>query len=382
MMHWLGLALAALTAAGCLYTLCAAFLVARFGRGDSGARPAVYPSVTILKPLHGSEPQLRENLLSFCLQDYPAPLQIVFGVQDRADAAIADVNEIIATLPARDLSLVVCGREHGVNPKISNLINMEPAIRGDVVVLADSDMRVERGYLTDVVAGLSHPGVGAVTCAYRGRVEKGRWSGLADLGIDSHFLPGVIAGLALGLAHPCFGSTIAMRRETLSRIGGFAAFRNTLADDHAMGEAVRRLGLSVCVPPFLLSHTGPAPSLADLISHELRWARTVANVDATGFIGSGITHVFPLALLAFALLGPGALAFGLLAAALLSRFSLLLSVVRRFRLENVPFWLLPARDILSFFVYLTCFISRDVRWRGRNFSVAADGTMEPRKESR
>ena len=168
---------------------------------------------------------------------------------------------------------------HGLNRKVSNLVNMAPCIRHDVVVLADSDMRVDPDYLSRVIAALEEPGVGAVTCLYYGVPVAGPWSSLAALAINAHFLPGVVVGLAVGLARPCFGSTLALRRRTLSEIGGFIAFVDCLADDYAMGKALRARGLHDCDTALRHRPYVHQTSAREFWRHELRWARTIKSID-------------------------------------------------------------------------------------------------------
>jgi ceramide glucosyltransferase len=236
---------------GCIYLIVGAVLVGRFGRrrfprSRSLGQPFATPAITVLKPLHGDEPGLDENLLTFCRQVYPGPIQVVCGVADPTDAAIAVVRRLHNSLPGRDFDLVVNSVLRGRNRKVSNLTNMEPSIRHPVVVLADSDIRVHPDYLAHLVAALEQPGVGAVTCLYYGDALGGFWSKLLALDINSHFLPNVIVGIALDLTRPCFGSTIALRRETLVTIGGFKTFADYLADDYAIGLAVRGLTAARC----------------------------------------------------------------------------------------------------------------------------------------
>src|SRR5262249_51592206 len=137
------------------------------------------PPVTILKPLHGTEPDLYANLASFCRQEYPAPVQVVFGLADPADPAAGIVRRLIADFPDRDLELVINARRHGANAKVSNLINMQPAARHETIVIADSDIAVPSNYLTNIAANLGEPGVGLVTCLYRGAVPPATGSRLA-----------------------------------------------------------------------------------------------------------------------------------------------------------------------------------------------------------
>ncbi|MBV9686950.1 MAG: glycosyltransferase, partial [Alphaproteobacteria bacterium] len=196
----------------------------------------------MLKPLHGDEPGLYENLRSFAEQDYPES-QIVLGVNDPRDSALPAAQALARDLPAHDIVMVVNSRIRGSNQKVANLENMIEAARHDVLVLADSDMRVDRGYLSAVTAPLCDPRTGVVTCLYRGVSTGGRWSELGAMHINFGFLPGALVADSLGLGGGCFGATIALRRETLERIGGFVRLRDELADDHRIGDEVRALGL-------------------------------------------------------------------------------------------------------------------------------------------
>lgn len=373
---WLSWTCFMLAAGGSIYALAAGTLVRRFFRRRAPALRSC-PSVTILKPLHGIEPGLYENLASFCAQDYPGPVQIIFGVQDPVDPAIAAVRRLIDASPAEDLELVINPHPHGVNRKVANLINMAPAIRHEVVVLADSDMRVEPDYLTRVLAVLEQPGVGLVTCLYRGAPASGLWALLASMAIDYHFLPSILVGLGLGIARPCFGSTIALRRETLAAIGGFEAFADQLADDNAVGEAVRRAGWAVAIPSLAVAHSCTERSARELLRHELRWARTIRAVDPAGFAGSVVTHPLPFALLGAAASGFGAAGLVAVAGALACRWSLQTQVDHALGVSPNRWWLVPVRDIMSFLVFIASFFVSAVSWRGYRYRVRPDGTLAP-----
>lgn len=367
-------ALCALAWAGCLYVLLAVLAARRImAREPALAQRAV--SVTLLKPLHGLEPGLLANIGSFVTQDYAGPVSIVFGVADPEDPAVAVVQALREAHPEAAIKLVVDGRQHGANRKISNLINMDAGEGGDIVVLADSDIRVERDYLARLVGALEAPGTGAVSCLYRGRPEPGSWAALSALGIDTGFLPNAALGIVFGLAKPCFGSTIALRRETLARIGGFEPLGDQLADDYALGAAVRASGLSVAFPPMLVDHICVDEGFAQLWRHELRWARTIRLLNPAGHCGSIVTHPMPLALLATVISGFSPLAVWTLVASLACR-AVAYRVWRTiFGLHRVPFWLLPVRDCVSFAVFVWSFAGRSVQWKGRRYDVAGDGAI-------
>lgn len=367
---FLGLLMASV---GCLYLVCAAVVSARFG-GKAISKPIAPPSVSILKPLRGDEPGLFRNLASFCTQTYPAPVQLIFGVHDVNDEAIAVVQRLKASFPDKDLHLVIEPAVRGTNPKISNLMNMIRAARHQFIVLADCDIGVPADYLLQVAAASEEPGVGGVTCLYHGVAASGFWSKLGALAIDAHFLPNVLIGLGSGLAKPCFGSTIALHRSRLDEIGGFEAFSNSLADDYAIGAALRDKGLRIAVLPLLVEHSCGASSLAELWRHELRWARTLRTVAPFGYAGSLVTHPLAFALLAFATGTPmGGSAFAILA--ILCRIVLLHVTTPSHSPALPPYWLIPIRDLFSFAIFVWSFCGRDIAWRGRNYRVRADGML-------
>ena len=270
---WLSHLLPLIALVGCLYGLTAAVLAGRFARKPAPALGAAAPSVTILKPLCGIEPNLYENLETVCQQAYAGSVQVVFGVQNAADPAIAVVRRLQAAYPGKRLDLVIDARQHGTNRKVSNLINMSGLIAHEVIVLADSDMVVKPDYLGRLVAELGQPGVNGVTCLYHGvPAHRGIWAHLSALAIDVQFLPNVVMGTSLGLANPCFGSTIAFTAEALAEIGGFEAFRNDLADDYAVGEALRAKGgvgrdSELHHRPYLRRH-GPRESVESRVALE------------------------------------------------------------------------------------------------------------------
>jgi ceramide glucosyltransferase len=358
---------------GCAYALAAAWIAGRFGR--TAIMPAAsYPAVTILKPLHGAEPHLYGTLAGFCAQDYPSPVQIVFGVADPADPAIATVRDLIAAFPQADLKLVVCSRQHGANRKVSNLINMYAEARHDVLIISDSDIVVDRDYLRTIAANLGQPGVGIVTLLYGGIAAAGPWAEFAAAAIDYHFLANVLVGLKLGLATPCFGSTIAIGRRTLAAVGGLEAVADYLADDYALGALVRGAGLTVAIPSATVMHVCTERSLRELFVHELRWARTLRAIDPPGYAGLAISHALPLAVLAAVLGGMTLASLVLIAAAVACRYNLQLAI-DRILLRQRFFWRGPLRDALSFATFVTSFFGNAVQWHGHRYRMRPESRI-------
>jgi ceramide glucosyltransferase len=360
------------------YVVGATAAALRFARRPPDPVPESLPPVSVLKPLHGAEPGLYENLRSFAEQNYPR-FQLVLGVRDRTDSALPVARALIGDRPRCDIELVVDPRAGGSNLKVANLENMLPAARHDVIVMADSDMRVGRDYLRVVTAPLADPATGVVTCLYKGVPDAGLWSQLAALHINFGFLPSALVGDALGIGGGCFGATIALRRAVLERIGGFARVRNELADDHRIGAAVRELGLKTALSPYIVENLVSEPSFASLWRHELRWARTSRAMAPGGYAGSVVTHTVALAALAAATSGSDA-AGGIILLSLAMRWISAAFIARALDLPRSGLWLLPLRDALSFAVFLGSFCGRSVSWRDQLFRVEPSGQMSVERD--
>jgi ceramide glucosyltransferase len=374
---WLCLALAAI---GCAYMLAAAATIVRFFAASRVAARS-NAAVTILKPLHGGEPRLADNLATFLAQDHDGPIQLLCGIQRKDDPAIPAVEELRRRYPDARIDLIVDPTPHGSNGKVANLINMEPHIAHDIVVLSDSDMAVPSHYLAQLIAALDRPRVGAVTCLYCGRGDAGFWSRLGAAGLSYQFLPNATFATAIGqIGDACMGSTIALRRETLDAIGGFTAFADILADDHALGGAVRAQGLDIVIPPMLLIHGSDEAGFDALWRHELRWAATVRGLTpAIAHAGSLITFPFPLAVIG-AFFHPAA-GIALALVALTTRIVVAGVVDTVARASTVAKWLLPARDFLSLAIFVASYTARSVDWRGSRLTMGPDGRIAPETES-
>lgn len=363
--------------AGCAYLVFAAWLVGRrLVRGVPFQAAGQRSGVTILKPLHGVAPLLYEALASFCRQNYSGPTQIVFGVANVQDPALDVARRLQTEFGADRVDIVIDTKVCGTNPKMANLKNMIGTARHDMLVLADSDILVEPDYLDRLVCAFEAKNTGAVTCLYDGLAGAGLWSRLSAGAIDMHFLPSVLVGMALGRAHPCFGSTIVLSRKTLEEIGGFTRFLDYLADDYAIGAAVRETGRDVVLCPMAVTHICEEASFGALVRHELRWARTVRSIDPVGFAGSILTHPFALALIAMAL-GAGWSAVVLALVALFFRFVLWARLDAVLGRAPSPYWLIPLRSCLSFLVYAVAYLGRRIDWQDRRYALEMDGTLSP-----
>jgi len=363
--------------AGCLYLIASMRVLQRFMRIAHGQRRAsnAPQPVSVLRPLHGADPGLYENLLSSCDQS-GVSAELICGVQRADDPAIGVVERLRADRPDHNVSLIVDPTPHGRNRKVANLINMLPAARHGPLVIMDSDMRAPPDFMSRALGVLAEPGAGLVSALYRGRpADAGFWSALAAQYINHGFLPQALLGERLKPGIGCYGAGIAMERETLEAIGGFAAVSDALADDYALGEGVRKLGKRLMVAPLLLDNWLVEGSVADLFRHELRWLLTIRSVAPSGHAGLLLTHPVALALIAAVVGAPSPISLLGLPVALLVRFGMVRAVDHALGLERTPLWRVPVRDLISFAVYVASFFAKTVAWRDHQFEVSRQGRL-------
>lgn len=335
------------------------------------------PPVSILKPLKGEDPEIYESFRSHCLQDYPE-YEIVFGVSDANDPAVRAVERLRQEFPDRPIQLIVCTEVLGANTKVSNLAQMVRSARHRHFVLSDSDIRVPPDYLRRVVAPLADPGVGLVTCLYRGIAGSTVSSRLESLGISTDFCPGVLVARSIeGGLHFALGSTMAFRRQDLDAIGGFESFVDYLADDYELGKRIAGLGREVRVSDVVVETFLPSYSVREFFKHQLRWARGVRDARPGGYLGLLLTFGWQWAMLALFASGGAIWAWSAFSVALVLRF-LVAWMVGVGALEDRQALrfsaLLPLRDVVGVVVWILSFASNTVSWRGDRFHLK-DGKL-------
>jgi ceramide glucosyltransferase len=355
------------------YLLClwSAWKFLRERKPGERARPTSdLQGISILKPLKGTDPEIYESFRSHCLQDYPE-YEIVFGVSDANDPAVESVKALQREFPGRRIQLVVSEKILGANVKVSNLAQMLGHARYSLLIVNDSDIRVEPDYLRRVTAPLSDPRVGMATCLYRGVAGATLGSRLEALGISTDFCPSVLAarqlegGIRFGL-----GSTLAFRRADLEKIGGFTSFLDYLADDYELGKRIAGLGLTVKLSEVVVETFLPSYRWREFFAHQLRWARGVRDARAGGYLGLIFTFGFFWALVGLAASRGAIWAWCALALTLLLRFAIALAVGRRILHDRQILsdaWLIPFRDLIAVVVWIASLGGHTVTWRGDRF---------------
>ncbi|MBV8150324.1 MAG: bacteriohopanetetrol glucosamine biosynthesis glycosyltransferase HpnI [Candidatus Eremiobacteraeota bacterium] len=332
------------------------------------------PSVTILKPLCGLDYELFENLRTFCEQAYPS-FQIVFGVRDPEDPAVAVARSLIARYPERPFELVV-GEAPALNPKVALLLKMIERANGELIVIADADIRVGPEYLRQVVAPFEDESIAAATCLFGGVPSGAPLSELAAMHVNDEFIPAVLVARLVEPLRYCIGATVAIRRRALDQLGGFGAFADALADDYEIGRLVTENGGQIALSSYVVHSVMDPAGLPELWLHELRWSRTIRAVRPGGYAKLFLTLPFPIAL-ASALLarrrGPALFAAG---AALALRVAMHYTARDALRVRTAPApFLIPLRDSLSLAVWAAAYFGKEIRWRGRRYEVDARGRL-------
>jgi len=346
---------------------------------QSAAEPL--PRVTVLKPLHGDEPRLEENLESFFLQDYPS-FELVFGCRTASDAALAVVERLRARYPHVAVRIVLSGEPEWPNAKVWSLSRMIALSKEEYLVLTDSDVHVGPDFLRSVIPPLLDRGTGLLTCLYAGVPAGGLWSQLAALGMSVEMSSGVLIADMLEGMRFALGPAIAMRRDALEAIGGIEAAAHYCADDFILGNRVWAAGYRVLIPPYRVRHVLRPTSFRDTFAEQLRWMQSTRYSRPKGHLGTGLTFAVPFGLLGLAAsyaLGYPLLGYALLAASLANRIvqsAVIGGGVIGDRRALALAWLYPLRDLLGSVVWLGSYFSGSVVWRGERYRLMPGGRFE------
>jgi ceramide glucosyltransferase len=373
------------TVAGMGYFV-AAYLAARVFLFKRRAPLAPFaPGVSILKSLKGLDPGMLDAFRSHCRQEYGGEYELLFGVSTLDDPAAAAVWQLQSEFPDHDIRLIECPLRLGTNGKVSTLMQMLPHARHDFVLINDSDITVSPRYLQRVMA-LHAPGsasagrrTGLVTALYRGRAHESLPSRLESLGIATDFQPSVLlarwieGGLRYGL-----GSTLAVSREALDRIGGLGVLVDHLADDYELGERIFNAGYAVALSSEVVETSVPDYAWRGFFDHQLRWYRTVRDARPWGYAGLAFTYGLGWALLNVLASGLSPLSLWLLGLSFFLRLALAMTVGAEVLGDRqvLPFlWLIPLRDLVAMGLWVAGFAGDTIVWRGERF-VVKDGKLE------
>ncbi len=331
------------------------------------------PPVSVLKPVHGLEARLKENIESFFRQDYP-DYEILFAADEADDPALEVVREVCALYPHIPTRVLVTGTPWP-NPVVYAFHCMAEAAAHEILVTTDSDVEVSPSYLREIVPPLLDPQVGMVTCVYRGKNAAGFFSGLTAIGMSVEMTAGVlVANLLEGMKFGLGPSTV-VRKDSLASIGGYTALRDYIAYDFAIGNLIAKAGYRVVLSGHIIDHVVNQKSFRHMWQNQLRWAQTTRYSRPWGHLGSGLVFAIPyglLGLFAAGFLGHWKMGAILLGIALLNRLTeawlVGWTVVRDLEIRRAP-WLYPLRDLLGFAVWFASYLKLRYVWRDSRFEL-------------
>jgi len=344
---------------------------------SSQTTTAPLPPVSVLKPVHGMEAQLRQNIESFFRQDYPS-YEILFAADEADDAALELVREISANYPQIPCHIMVTGKPPWPNPPAYCFYRMAEVAAHGILVTSDSDVEVMPSYLREVVAPMLSPEVGMVTCVYRGKNAAGFWAGLTAIGMSVEMTAGVLVANLLEGVKFGLGPTIAVKREALNKIGGYQVTGDYFANDFVIGNMIDKAGYRVVLSGHVIDHVVSQKNFHKMWENQLRWAKSTRYSRPKGHFGSGLIFAIPYGLLGLAAglaLGKPVLGWALLGAAVLNRVFESWIVgwgVVRDRRALRQFWLFPLRDLLGFIVWAASYTGAKTAWRDSRYELRGD----------
>jgi ceramide glucosyltransferase len=352
--------------------------------------PEFTPPLSLLKPLHGAEPGLEAHLGTFFEQDYPQ-YEILFCARVEEDPGLVIARRVAARYPKVPVKFLSTGEPPYINAKVRSMELMEAEAAHDILVISDSDVRVTSGYLRAVALPFADDRVGAITCPYRGvaaaqdGARPGLWARLEAVGMSVEMTAGVLVARMMEDMQFTLGPTMAFRRDTIRRMGGFRVTADYCADDFVLGNETYKLGQRVVLSHHAIDHMVINASLLQSLKHQVRWMKSTRFSRPKGHFGTALTFSMPFGLLglaaALALHDPW-LGLALLAWAIVSRLALSIAVGNWVVRDRSWFGLLvlyPIRDLMGFGFWAASYLSSRILWRGRVFELLPGGKMRAAK---
>jgi ceramide glucosyltransferase len=363
-----------------LLVLCAVWR-RRFARElESAAAMPFLPPLSLLKPVHGIEPQLEKNLESFFRQDYP-DYELIFCARVADDPALLLAQKLAAKYPRVKIKILTCGEPKWTNAKVYSLSKMIEVAEHELLVISDSDVCVSPAYLREVVQPLHDERVGLVTCVYRGAGARNLWSRLEALGMSVEMTSGVLVAEMLEGMKFALGPTMATRKKLIAMVGGFSAFADYCADDYLLGNLIEAHGYKVVLCDHVIDHIVLNRSVIASLKHQVRWMRSTRFSRPKGHAGTIFTFAMPFGVLGLlAGIASDHLVLGASIFILAYCNRVLQSVVVGYgvvadRNALTSAWLYPFRDLLGFILWCGSYLSDKITWRNEIYTLGAGGRM-------
>jgi ceramide glucosyltransferase len=345
---------------------------------------AQLPPVSVLKPVHGNESRMKENIESFFRQDYPQ-YEILFAADEPDDSAIPVIREISARYPNISVQILVTGQPPWPNAPNYCFYRLTEIAAHDILVTSDSDVEVSPNYLRTVVPPLLDPQVGAVTCVFRGKSAGGFWADCDAIGQTVEFTAGVLMANLMEGTKFGLGPTIALRKDSIAKIGGYAAVREYLSNDFVVGNFIHKAGFNIVLSSEIVDHVSPKMNFHRMWERQLRWAMGTRYSRPMGHIGTGLTFATPygiLGLIAASLLGHPWIGVAMLAASLVNRMAQCWIIgwwTARDPVARPATLIYPLRDLYGFIVWCASYLFKRSLWRDNNYVLLKGGKLVARR---
>ena len=335
------------------------------------------PPVSNLKPVRGLDPEAYENFASYCRQDYPK-YELIFCVSDQNDASVPVLEKLKRDFPERQIRVLYGSGRTAINDKVAKLVRMVNEAKHEVLVINDSDVRVEPNYLRTVVAPLRNPKVGGVTCLYVSTHDKTLTQHLQSIGMISDFYPGILVARQLDGIKFALGQTIVTTRTRLAGFGGYETIENKPADDLLVGRKIAEQGFEVELLPYAVQTVPDYASLRDLFVKRLRWMTVMRHMRPWGHFGLVFTQGLPWSLAVIAT-HPSAIGFAYVGTYAVFRL-ITTWLIGVWGLRQTELWkkmpLIVAWDATAFVIWLLTFGRNSIRWRNVDYRIR-EGMLVP-----
>jgi ceramide glucosyltransferase len=363
-----------------IYNLFSLFCVLDFfGPKRQELKDLPHIPVSIMKPIKGIDPEIRENLESFCRQDYPE-YEVLLGFTELTDNAITVARDIAALHPDCNVRIITSKKNLGANQKVSNLQGIFEAANYPLIAISDSDMRVDPCYLRKIVVEYySNKNVGLITSLYKISNPASIGAALESLTVALDFIPSVLVARRLEGVTFGLGASMLLSKKALEDIGGLSVIADYLADDYQIGNRLWKKGYKIILSDYVIEDVAGNMTIAEYFIHQIRWARTYRACRPKGFLGYGITHIFPFSLLLLILQGLTTLPLLILSAVITLRLSLSFVLYKKVICSRKWLrWLvlIPVKDLLSFWIWLWSFLGSKVFWRGKYYRILKGGVIK------
>lgn len=333
------------------------------------------PPLSVLKPLHGLDEGLEENLRSFFEQDYP-DFELLFAARSESDAGLNLARRLAAEYPHRPCRFFVTGEPAYPNAKVFSLEIMTAAAANEVLVMADSDIRASKDLLATLAAEFQDPRLGVATCPYRAVPGRSIWSRLEAIGMNTEFWGGVFtARLVEGGVRFAVGPTAAARKLAIADAGGWSRLSQYLAEDFVLGQFAAAAGWTVILSRAVVEHRIGSQGFRANMIHRLRWNRSTRRSRPAGYAGQLFTYPLPIAAVLAAV--EPALWWTLLPAAALRGWAAreVAITILNDSLTRRDWWLVPIQDLVSSLTWLAAFHGNTIEWRGSRYLVDRQGRL-------